>query len=260
LYAADDATAAARRDGVVRDARDQTEALGDAVSQIGDKIAAAETNLAELRDRAEREELSANVRADADRLHDTALELAAAGGKAIAALDAVAARVPLAPDFLPRVRMLLQDLPEAIDQAVGTAAEYSAQIMSGAAVHRVAPPEPEPVPASQIERMQIYTLQNLMWHEGAQTFTRPRYAWANPPRHLAIAACERDLADVPGSTRTEKLTQAFGINGGPGPMPDQCIAIDALDLPATELPAEGQPRSVPRFETHVGEPYIAELA
>ena len=37
----DDATAAARRDGVVRDARDRVEAIGDALQEIERKIADA---------------------------------------------------------------------------------------------------------------------------------------------------------------------------------------------------------------------------
>jgi predicted nucleic acid-binding Zn-ribbon protein len=201
----DDETAATRRDSFVRDARDQVEALADAVVEINSRISDAETKLASARDHAERAELAAGVRADADVLHDSALELAAVGIKVEAALNAIASRVPLAPDFVPRVCAYLHDLPEAVDQAVGTAAEYANQISGGAPIHRAAPaPAPAPV-VEPIERMQIYTLQNLSWREGAQTFTRPRYAWATPPRHLAIAACERNLADVPGSVRTEKL-------------------------------------------------------
>ena len=52
----DDATAATRRDAVVRDARDRVEATGDALQEIERKIADATTRLAELRTAAEQSE------------------------------------------------------------------------------------------------------------------------------------------------------------------------------------------------------------
>jgi predicted nucleic acid-binding Zn-ribbon protein len=53
----DDATAAARRDGVVRDARDAIEAIGDALSEIGTKIVNAQSRLVAARDCVEREQV-----------------------------------------------------------------------------------------------------------------------------------------------------------------------------------------------------------
>jgi hypothetical protein len=68
----------------------------------------------------------------------------------IAALTAVAARVPLAPDFVPRICGLIKDLPEALDQAVAAAADFADQTASGAApLHRAPPPQPEPEPPAR---------------------------------------------------------------------------------------------------------------
>jgi predicted nucleic acid-binding Zn-ribbon protein len=79
----DDATAAARRDGVVRDARDRVEAIGDALQEIERKIADATTKLAELRDRAERAELARAIEADVSVLAEARDAFAAAAERLI---------------------------------------------------------------------------------------------------------------------------------------------------------------------------------
>jgi predicted nucleic acid-binding Zn-ribbon protein len=73
----DDATAAARRDDVVRDARD------DALQEIERKIADATTKLAELRDRAERAELARAIEADVSVLAEARDAFAAAAERLI---------------------------------------------------------------------------------------------------------------------------------------------------------------------------------
>jgi predicted nucleic acid-binding Zn-ribbon protein len=79
----DDATAAARRDDVVRDARDRVEAIGDALQEIERKIADATTKLAELRDRAERAELARAIEADVSVLAEARDAFAAAAERLI---------------------------------------------------------------------------------------------------------------------------------------------------------------------------------
>ena len=57
-----------RRDATVRDARDRHESLADALGQIGAKIDNAQARLGEAREMAERREIAAMVRAEADEL------------------------------------------------------------------------------------------------------------------------------------------------------------------------------------------------
>jgi hypothetical protein len=64
----DDATAAARRDGVVRDARDAIEAIGDALSEIGTKIVNAQSRLVAARDCVGREQVVRQATAEVEAL------------------------------------------------------------------------------------------------------------------------------------------------------------------------------------------------
>jgi hypothetical protein len=54
------------------------------------------------------------------------------------------------------------------------------------------------------------------------------------------------------------MIEGFGTNNGPADI-SQCIDIDAIDVPV-ESPAEGQPRSVPRFEKRVGPARMGEIS
>jgi hypothetical protein len=168
-------------------------------------------------------------------------------------MDAVVARVPnLAADFAPRARMLIKELPEALDQLVGEAYQFAVQTMDGAPIHRAQPqPKPEP-PAPPIERTAVYALSPLRWTERGQKMTCPRYGMANMPTDVAERAIARNLADVLGSERVRRLTDAFGIvNNVPQP-DDLTISLDDTDKPA----AEQQPSRTlpPGFVETVGQP------
>lgn len=106
----DDATAAARRDAAVRDAKDQHEAIADALAQLGAKITDTEARLAAARDAAARKEVALAVNAEADTLAAAIAAFADAGAKLIPVAEAVAARMPgVAGDFVPRIRQLINE-------------------------------------------------------------------------------------------------------------------------------------------------------
>jgi hypothetical protein len=105
-----------------------------------------------------------------------------------------------------------------------------------------------PEPVLEIEREQIFTLQNLKWREGEQIIMASRYSWASPPKHLATLACSRDLADVPGSARAKKMAEVFGVSNAVT-SPDLCISLDTIDQ--AEQPPGALP---PGFEERIGQP------
>jgi hypothetical protein len=101
-------------------------------------------------------------------------------------------------------------------------------------------------------------LNHLKWREGLQTIMATKFSWANPPKHIAELARERDLADMPGSDRAEKMAAAFGVCSGPTSA-DLCIDLSTLDHPGAE-PAAALPRSVPRFSERIGKPIVGEIS
>ncbi|HEY4861530.1 MAG TPA: hypothetical protein VII14_16530 [Xanthobacteraceae bacterium] len=112
-----DEEACCRRDQLCRDTRDRVEALGDAISEIERKIADVESRLLAARDAAERAELARPVTANADALVAASAGFADASGNVLPLIDALVAKLPgVAADFVPRFRMLMGELPAAVNQ------------------------------------------------------------------------------------------------------------------------------------------------
>ena len=112
--------------------------------------------------------------ADIATSNDARAVFAEAASKLLDGVRRVTGRVPtIMPDFEPRLSTIVGEIPLAADELVSAAQLYANNVASGGEpLRRDPPPEPEPEPAVQVESI----LQNLTWHEGAQTFTRPRYA------------------------------------------------------------------------------------
>ena len=98
----DDATAAARRDGVVRDARHAIEAIGDALSEIGTKIVNAQSRLVAVRDCVEREQVVRQATAEVEALTSVLESFREVSARLTAAIEPLATRISSAADFLPR--------------------------------------------------------------------------------------------------------------------------------------------------------------
>jgi hypothetical protein len=255
-----DEIASARRDATCRAAQDRHGSLVDALAAIGAKVADVETVLIAARDHAAREVVARAVTADADALAAAAATFSEAGAKLISAAQAVVARVPtINPQFASELASVVQTIPAAaISELLDAARSHSAQVAAGSAPPRrpVPPPAPEP-PAERVERATIFALSPLRWVEGAQTVLAPQYGWASPPKHLAELAVERGLAGPRDSEHVRRVIESFGVASGPGPgEPERAIDLDSLadDRPATEQPAEGQPRTPPMFEERIGQP------
>ena len=144
-------------------------------------------------------------------------------------------RVPhTAPDILPRVStIIVSEMPAVLAELIAGANAYAAKVENGSELLRrpLPSPPPEPAPAPIVERMKIFALQNLKWQERSQTITALKYSWCSPPRHLAVLACARSLADIEGSARTISMIETFGLHHGFA-HPDDCASLDALDQPA----------------------------
>lgn len=227
-----DEAASARRDAEVRIAVDRHAAIADALQALATKIADAEARLGELRDRAEREQIAAQVRQAADALAQAREEFNEVAAKLVGTMQAVVSKTPTAPDLLPRISgLILSELPGALGELVTNARSFVLRVESGfEQIRRPVPPPPPELPAPPVERMRIYTLAALSWVERERVMTAAKYTYANPPRELATLAIGRNLADPPDSPRAKNLIDSFGLMHGPAHAAD-CIALDALDQP-----------------------------
>ena len=140
----DDATAAARRDGVVRDARDAIEAIGDALSEIGTKIVNAQSRLVAARDCVERGQVVRQATAEVEALTSVLESFREVSARLTAAIEPLATRISSAADFLPRTQLLLSDIAT-VSAALGRS--FAARTEAGSEpLHRPAPPAPMPEP------------------------------------------------------------------------------------------------------------------
>jgi hypothetical protein len=226
-----DEEACRRRDQLCRDAKDAVESLSDALSEINSRISDAETRLASARDHAERAELARAVTADADALAGARAIFVEAGAKLISAAQAVAARVPINPQFASELASVVQTIPAAaVNELLDAARSHSAQVVAGSAPIRRNPvpqPVPEP-PAPPVERSQIYALQNLKWREGSSQVCTARYTFADLPSHLATLAVERGLAGWAKSEHVQRVIESFGVSNAVT-HEDLCTDLDHID-------------------------------
>jgi chromosome segregation ATPase len=105
-----DELAVKHRDENVRTAADQVEALADALAAIGIKIGDATTKLAELHDRAEREQVARQATAEVEALTSVLEGFREISARLTAAIEPLATRISSAADFLPRTQLLLSDI------------------------------------------------------------------------------------------------------------------------------------------------------
>jgi hypothetical protein len=228
---------------------------------INAKIADVETALIGARDRAMRTENARTLRASAASVFEACDGAAIGLSKTLDAARALAATIPINPDFVPQLGALSETFLAAVAELLQTAEAHANNILNGTSrpVRPPPPPQPEP-PPQHVERQRIFTLQNLKWSEGAQVMTAPQYSWASPPRPLAEAACGRNLADLPGHERTERMLAGFGVHHIPVSA-DMCIDLDAIDddaAPAAELPTPTLPRG--GFEERIGKTRTGAIA
>ena len=204
------------------------EALTDGLAALDAKILGATTNLAELRDQAERSESASAIRAAAAHVADARDEAGASLRHALDAARSLVSTMPVNPDLVSQLNALAETFLSAVAGLIDHARSVAAQTESGhAPMHRASPPPPPELPVPVIERMRVYCLSPIRWREGEQVRTASRYTYAELPRELATLAIARSLADQPDSPRARNLIDTFGLRHTPA-HPDDCIDLDAI--------------------------------
>jgi predicted nucleic acid-binding Zn-ribbon protein len=182
----DDATAAARRDGVVRDARDAIEAIGDALSEIGTKIVNAQSRLVAARDCVEREQVVRQATAEVEALTSVPESFREVSARLTAAIAPLATRISSAADFLSRTQLLLSDIATVSAALAEEGRSFAARTEAGSEpLHRPAPPAPMPEPAPvllEIERERVYCLAPFPGGKALRSGARRATASLNYPQ------------------------------------------------------------------------------
>jgi hypothetical protein len=217
---------------------------------VNGRIADLETALIGARDRAARTENAKAIEADIIAVIAARDGFIDAAKKLLVELQPLTTKVPVNPDWAPRLAMIIGEIPIAIDEFLTTARSHAAGIVNGTATAVRPPPLPTPEPLPpQITRERVFCLNHLRWKEGEQTILAAKFSWASPPKHLAERACAHDVADLPGSERVARMIAGFGISNAVT-SPDLCLDLDAIDATTTNaIPPRGEPQPEGIVET-----------
>ena len=74
----------------------------------------------------------------------------------------------------------------------------------------LAPPEPKQLPAPEIERHMIYTLNPLRWKEGSEMRRVPAFTMVGLPKVLLPAALRHQHVDYLNARRVQTLMHVHG--------------------------------------------------
>jgi hypothetical protein len=221
--------------------------IENAISAV-DQIAETQNKLTAERDRIAREKAAGEMLAKADAL-TAKLEVARIANLELSeALDSVSALPYEAVDFRPRVKTLLAEIPAAVAQFASDIRKHAERIKAGQEPIPGAPRKVEqPAPTPQIERREIYLLQDSRWTENGEIKTAQRYALVALPIEIANRAIEHKLAVDPASETCARLKVVHGMRYG----------ITYADL-CTDLESGERPDNAPKYFEVSGEPVLGE--
>jgi len=216
--------------------------LRDALQVVGGRIDSVEDRLATSRLQNARDTEASAAIAEADALAAALDRHAAIGAELLPLVEAGVARIRnCAPDYLPRISVMITTPPLAGAELVGRLRDYAASVAGGSVTlgRPVVIPAPEPAPV--IERKQLFAVSNICWREGAETKVAAKYSFCSPPLAAAETALARDLAREPENPTVASMVATFGTSSSASLQPSMCTD---LDKPIASAPATGLPPGV----------------
>jgi hypothetical protein len=240
--------------GATNSQLDRAEAGMRAVEETARKLRAELAELDEQIISTERALTDARAQRDRDKAADEIEALAAAIEHAIPRfqlgttdlVDAVGkgpAAVPEATRFATSVDEMRREVLAAADLICWELRSTAVRTRAGNAnVALLAPPEPKQLPASEIERHMIYTLNSLRWKEGSEVRRVPAFTLVGLPRALLPVALRHQHVDYLNARRVQTLMHVHGsgrlLNSDLPEDDPQLIDLDALVVDEEKPSAE----------------------
>jgi len=238
-----DEQAVARRDRDCRDAECALEGVEDALNELDRRLADAQVQLDQARDRAARDAEAKELGSLIDALDTATKNFTEASHKMIQAFGPLIARVPnVAWGFSERVSTLAESLTVAADELAVMARTHVVGITAGTAdICRPAPPPEPPPPVPEVERQRLFALENVKWTEPSGEIRYARqYSEILIPVSLVEGAFRKHLADRFDSERARKLIDMHGLQHGPV-APELCADIEASGAPSGIVAEAAEP-------------------
>jgi hypothetical protein len=222
-----------RAEADMRDVEDRAKTQRAALAECDEQLASTERALADAEAQRDRNLAADGIEALAAAIEQAIprFELGATG-----LVDAVGegpASVPEAARFAVSVDEMRREVLSAADLICWELRSTAVRTRAGNAnVALLAPPEPKQLPAPEIERHMIYTLNPLRWTEGSEVRRVPAFTMVGLPKALLPVALRNQHVDYLNARRVQTLMHVHGsgrlLNGDLPEDDPQLIDLDAL--------------------------------
>jgi hypothetical protein len=231
----------ARAEARMRTFEDRARTLRTALAEFDEQVVATERALADARVQRDRDQAADAIEALAAAIERAVPRFGAGAAALVEAVTKHTALVPEAIRFSTSVDEMRREVLSAADLICWELRSSAVRTRAGNAnIALLAPPEPKQLPAPEIDRQLIYTLNPLRWREGNEEHRVPAFTMVGLPKALLPVALRHQHVDFLGARRVQTLTQVHGsgrLLGEPPPDDAQLVDLDALAAEETESPA-----------------------
>jgi hypothetical protein len=221
-----------RAEANMRAVEDRAKALRAALAEFDEQVVSTERALADAKARRERELVADEIEAMAAAIERAAPGFSAGAAALIDAISSSSTLVSEATRFSTNVDAVRREVLSATELVCWELRTIAVRTRAGNAnVSLSAPPEAEQVPAPEIDRQLIYTLNPLSWREGVEVRRVPAFTLVGLPKALLSLALRHQHADYLNARRVQTLMHVHGSgrsNADPNPDDPELIDLDAL--------------------------------
>ena len=224
-----------RAEAGMRTVEDRAKTLRAALVEFDEQVVATERALADAQAQRDRDRAADEIEALAAAIEQAAPLLGAGATALVDAVTTSTASVPDASRFATSVDEMRREVVSAAELICWELRSTAVRTRAGNAnIALLAPPEPKQLPASEIDRQLIYTLNPLSWREGSEVRKVPAFTMVALPKTLLPVALRHQHVDYLNARRVQTLMHVHGTGRLLGePIEDNALCVD-LDVLVTE--------------------------
>jgi hypothetical protein len=225
----------ARAEAKMRTVEDRAKTLRATLVEFDEQVIATERALADARAQRDRDKAADEIEALAAAIEQAGPRFEAGAAALVEAVAKGTAQVLEATRFATSVDEMRREVLSAADLICWELRSTAVRTRAGNAnVALLAPPEPKQLPAPEIERQLIYTLNPLSWREGNEVRKVAAFTMVGLPKTLLPIALRHQHVDHLSARRVQTLMHVHGSGRLLGePVEDNALFVD-LDVLATE--------------------------
>jgi hypothetical protein len=221
-----------RAEADMRAVEDRAKTLRTALAEFDEQIVSTERALADAKVQRDRDLTADEMEAMAAAIERAAPGFDAGAAALVEAVTKGAAAMAEATRFSTSVDAVRREVVSAADLICWELRSAAVRTRAGNAnIALRALPEPEQLPAPEIERQLIYTLNPLLWREGSEVRKVPAFALVGLPKMLLPVALRHQHVDYLNARRVQTLMHVHGsgqFHSDPHDDDPQLVDLDAL--------------------------------